>query len=637
LNGRVAAAIEQDGRVKWRREFELQWTKFKCVEKQRWIDRLRIFFHCQLKYDLHVSKYKKEMKHHIRQLFAANNQEVMQWSEERKRQEFDSMFNLFLAKAKADFPAVVVRDRVEEVYINNKRMMGLQIDLHHPETVAEVDKDIVVLTCSSQPDESAFLRVLSTIIANKTPTDRLQKIKEEISTRIANCTEPEQVFMSPTVDRVIDIAIQVTNINNCPNKETQYVHILAKSLVTIFLAKKQRLWERVNSVSAKLDQSSTREEMRDYFNSVSHGIVATELLVKTIGFNLKNILPKGFEKELIQTMDSRVRTKTWFSDPKVLQARLDLALIHLIDEGKIGEMLDKIRKSATFYQDDLVDLITLEIPDVKEECESFYTQFQTMVHSAVGAALSVETGRAKKLIEELHSQCLKVFRDNYLAMHLVTDADGYDECDNEDEDVFKVKCLQLIQHCALNCCWPTYWKSNWKKELSKQVLLHMRNVRREEVARPRCRAFCPLCRSLCIHPANHDTATVKHDTFHQPQGLTGGRWSLEVRREELRGTLCHQTCSVDFLENNNFKFNGKWTKYKDFCRVYPDWVDPKLTERLPLREFIFANYQEDLARKYARKQCVDIPVHYRHHLETIRADLERTANQSTSLNQYFHF
>ena len=146
--------------------------------------------------------------------------------------------------------------------------------------------------------------------------------------------------MGPTVDKVIYIAIQVTTSSKCPNKET---HILAKTLVTIFLEKEQRLWEGVNSVSAKLDRRSTREEMRNYFDCVSHGILATELLVKTIDANLKSILPRGFEKELIQTVDSRVRTRTWLSDPKVLQARLDLALIRLIDESKIGEMMDKIR------------------------------------------------------------------------------------------------------------------------------------------------------------------------------------------------------------------------------------------------------------------------------------------------------
>jgi len=48
LNGRVTAALEQDVRVKWKTKFELQWTKFKSVEKQRCVDRLCIFFHCQL-------------------------------------------------------------------------------------------------------------------------------------------------------------------------------------------------------------------------------------------------------------------------------------------------------------------------------------------------------------------------------------------------------------------------------------------------------------------------------------------------------------------------------------------------------------------------------------------------------------
>lgn len=44
--------------------------------------------------------------------------------------------------------------------------------------------------------------------------------------------------------------------------------------------------------------------MRNYFDCVSQCIVATELLVKTIDANLKSILPRGFEQELIQTVDS---------------------------------------------------------------------------------------------------------------------------------------------------------------------------------------------------------------------------------------------------------------------------------------------------------------------------------------------
>ena len=34
-----------------------------------------------------TSEYKNEMRHHIRQLFATNNQDVMQWREEMKTLE----------------------------------------------------------------------------------------------------------------------------------------------------------------------------------------------------------------------------------------------------------------------------------------------------------------------------------------------------------------------------------------------------------------------------------------------------------------------------------------------------------------------------------------------------------------------
>ena len=48
-------------------------------------------------------------------------------------------------------------------------------------------------------------------------------------------------------------------------------------------------------------------------------------------------------------------------------------------------------------------------------------------------------------------------------------------------------------------------------------------------------------------------------------------------------------------------------------------------ERLPLREYIFANYQDDIAKKYETKPCIDIPSDYCHDLEAIRRDLKREA------------
>ena len=368
--------------------------------------------------------------------------------------------------------------------------------------------------------------------------------------------------------------------------------------------------------------------MQDYFNSVSQGIVDTQLLVKTVGANFKDILPEAFRKELLRTVDLRVRTKTWLSDPKALQARLDLALLQLMDEGKVGKMLENIRKSADFYEEVMIDLIVKEIPDVTKECDLFNAKFKDVVKSAVSAALSEKEGRAKKFIDEINSQCLNMFKDNHLAMNLIKDSDGYEGCDYEEEQVFKEQCLQLVEGPLALKTWPILWDGNWKTKLSKEVLEYMQTVRSEEVARPRCKVACPLCRSLCIHDADHDTLTRKHDTHHQPGGLTGTYWDLETQRVDYRGTLCQQTCANNLMENNRFKFNDEWRSYQDFGKVYTDWMDPKLLERLPLREYIFANYQEDIAKKYDRKECIDIPADYHHDLETIRADREREANLS---------
>ena len=352
--------------------------------------------------------------------------------------------------------------------------------------------------------------------------------------------------------------------------------------------------------------------------------MATELLVSSLTANLRNILPEAFNREVISRTDLQIRTKTWLSDPKALQARLDLALIKLIDQGKVDEMLDRINKSAEFYEEVLIDLIANQITEVEKQCEAFNAKFKDIINTAVDAALSIKNGRAKEFIDELKSQCLKLFRDNYLAINLITDSDGYEGCDNEEENVFREKCLQLVNECTLKT--NDFWNDESSRELSNKVLIYLRDVRREEVARPRCQAACPRCGSICIHPANHDTSCLKHDTYHQPTGLRGSSWWSEDVEE--RDTLWYRTCSTSLIENCRFKYNGEFRNYRDFSKVYPEWMDPRLIERLPIREYIFANYQEEISKKYNKKKCIKIPSDYYHDLKTIRLDLERAANLS---------
>ena len=294
-------------------------------------------------------------------------------------------------------------------------------------------------------------------------------------------------------------------------------------------------------------------------------------------------------------------------------------------------MLLKIKHSANFYEEVLLNLIENEIPELRKEYDSFNAVVKGAIKSAVAAASLVPTGKAKKLINDLNSQFLTLFKDNYLAMNLITDSDGYEDCDNEEENVFMEKCLELAQRSLFIDWNPNVWHGVWKQYLSRPVLVYMQDVRRDGVTRPRCQAACPQCGSLYIHPANHDTLTVKHDTFHQPGGLNGMRWFCRPGTEKTIkvDTLCHETCTMHLASDRSFFLaNGEEKCYRDFDKVYSKWMLPKLMDRLPLREYIFANYQEDLAREYLLKKSIDIPPNYHHDLETIRRDIERAANLS---------
>ena len=628
LDSEMKEALKPTGRSKWEIDFKTQWSAFKTNEKQRWLDRLNTFFNCQLKYDTHVDKCKKQLRLFIREMF--QNEETKHLSEVVKKSKFDIRFESVLEQVAKDFPAVNVQRQVDIVYETSDRIKALQIDMMNSDTRKRVNEAIRLMQDLSEPGKKdlwqKFLSFLSKTVYD---SNWLQKMTIEISMAAEDCANKVEVYMDPVVEEIIGNTIRITQKKyRCNNKDKEFAHILAKALAIRFLERRQKDWESVNSVSVKLSQPSTKQEIEAYYHAVSRGIVATELLVNSLTANLQNILPEAFFKEMIRNVDLRVRTKTWLSDPKALQARLDLALLKLMDEGKIEEMLDKIENSAEFYEQVLTDLISNEISEVEKMCEVFNATFKDVINSAVVVALSVKSGRAKEFIDELKSQCLNKFRDNYLAINLITDGDGYEGCDIEEEKVFREKCLQLVPLSTLKS--NDFCNDEWKKKLGREVLIYMQNVRRDEVTRPRCKVTCPHCESLCIKPSNHDTSTVKHDTYHQPVGLSGVCWHSTCSEVDKRDRLCEKSCTKHREDDDLFLKDGDWKKYINFSQEYPEWMDPKLVERLPLREYIFANYQKEIVKKYKEvkesKESITIPADYYRDLEKIRSDLKRDAN-----------
>jgi hypothetical protein len=50
--------------------------------------------------------------------------------------------------------------------------------------------------------------------------------------------------------------------------------------------------------------------------------------------------------------------------------------------------------------------------------------------------------------------------------------------------------------------------------------------------------------------------------------------------------------------------------YRDYAKVYPGWKNPSINEELPLRQYILATYNNEMAKKYNVKPLTHIPSSY---------------------------
>jgi hypothetical protein len=140
------------------------------------------------------------------------------------------------------------------------------------------------------------------------------------------------------------------------------------------------------------------------------------------------------------------------------------------------------------------------------------------------------------------------------------------------------------------------------------------------VAKERCEEKCPHCLLTCVHPKGH---YAKHNTLHQPEGLTG---MIYISSKELS----HETCSQSVALDGEFEFcltseTKIMVQFKDFEKYYPNWTVPaEGLGTVKVREHIFAHYQRELITKYPyAKINSKIPSEYKNHdLKALCCELE---------------
>ncbi len=327
----------------------------------------------------------------------------------------------------------------------------------------------------------------------------------------------------------------------------------------------------------------------------------------------------AFENEIIQKAFNIIRNRQWLFNARLMHKHMDLHLIDLLDEQKIDEVLYCINKPRVFYKDVLHRLIVQNVPNVEEEWQNFITNLKQAIKKAALAKSNVESGKAQNFVNQLRNEFLKGgLQSELLASAFLTDFSGeYEDCGNEEDGkLFLNACTDnMIQ--ALDNQEPPKNQEKYLKKLCPKVVQHMK-IRNDPVALPRCVAYCRLCSSLCIEAANHDTSLTPHDAIHQPAGIVG----LSSKSDS---TLLSKTCSDCHQNNWRFRLSdtSEWQKYTDYAKVFPGWKDPRINEESPVREYIFAKYNEEIAKKYEKKPCPDVPAKYFRDLSTIREQLKR--------------
>ncbi|EFX63171.1 hypothetical protein DAPPUDRAFT_268971 [Daphnia pulex] len=239
---------------------------------------------------------------------------------------------------------------------------------------------------------------------------------------------------------------------------------------------------------------------------------------------------------------------------------MDLHLIDLLEENQIDQVLDYIKDPKHFYACVLRRLISLKVPDVKEEWSRFKSQVKDAVKQAALATFNVNSGLAQTFVNNLRDE----FSDGGLQSHAMAsafsiDCSGeYEESDNEDKKKFQEDCEYELNEAIENVI-SLNDHEGFSEELSPKVVQYMKTVN-NQIALPRCDAHCPNCFSLCIEAFNHDTKHRPHDAIHQPGGVAGQRCrdtnklvqllAVKITKQTMGFTLTKKTLSQKNIETS---------------------------------------------------------------------------------------
>nr|CAH0113459.1 unnamed protein product [Daphnia galeata] len=616
LNEGVDDLVKEKGREKWKVQFENMWESNKRQQDFNWKCNLKNTFDTIFNYEKRVEEYKKKMRQEINEFFKTKNPDVSKWTKGEKNEIFDEMFDKLLSEAKDEFPRKEVAAEIIKVYQNStvikNRTIPINLNSHG------------ILNRLKAVAGEYLKKQYTSLFGNEKENKKKNSINlcaDSVDNTIKRITNGKFCYSDSIISEMIrSVDEEIKTYNITERSKIEELNDYGMRLIINLMEDIEKEWERENSVPVKLE--SNKEILRKHFMMVSEGVAKTKLFASNMAATLEKNIKPAFEKEMVLKIFKGIRNERWLYDARFMQKHMDLFLIDLLEDKQLDKVLDHIRNPKEFYAEVLHRLIAKKIVNVDDEWQSFINHLtQSITHAA---AVKVERRRAQTFVDQLRKEFLEGYlQSETLGFAFSIDcSDEYEDCDNEDTKQFQNACvteLNQVLNKQMGKQASIQDEKKYAKELSPKVVRYMIITSNDKAALPRCDECCCLCKSLCMEAANHDTKEKPHDAIHQPGGVAGTRYHGSDK-------LSSKTCSQSYEQDRGFFLSGDETvpyKYRDFATVFPGWKDPRINEELPLREYILATYNEEIAKKYKVKPADDIPASYFRHLSSIKQQLKR--------------
>ncbi|EQC25005.1 hypothetical protein SDRG_17106 [Saprolegnia diclina VS20] len=373
------------------------------------------------------------------------------------------------------------------------------------------------------------------------------------------------------------------------------------SMLTTQLQDRQARWDAVNCIAVKF--GACKQEMCQFATNLCRGQRAAT-----------------FEEEVVGVVAAALKHAYWVQSADAMQAALDHSLLMLLRQHEVPEVLRLLKEPTEHATNVTTNLIRAQVQ------KSYLTVAAKLVAAVkegiLAAAASAENAVESRSTAFLQELCLVLQRrlkcsgTSVLVTSLPSGKATVFDCDAHGPSLFSVhndgrsplnvpqSLLARLEELSCTLSPSTVWSSM----MATRTLDLIRNEAYGAVDGivPRCGQPCPWCKCPCTkalgHASTGNADDLLHDTPHQPDGLVG---------------VLVQDCGMRHDDGSSHRF-------RDFETVYPGWALPRVTQRLPLREYIFAHCHDELVAWHNVRKCEKIPASYfAHDLCDIERTLER--------------